>query len=66
MEIRKIGALFPSIILARRAAGEVWDSRKSSWMRNSFAIVDIGKDGDLDVLGANWMGHTRPPIWIKE
>lgn len=33
---------------------------------HNIAIGDIGKDGDLDVLGANWTGDTRPRLWIKE
>lgn len=31
---------------------------------HNIAVGDIGKDGDLDVLGANWAGDTRPRLWI--
>lgn len=54
------------IFLDRTGKGTDWEYLGlSDEGSHNIAVADIGSDGDLDVLGADWIGDTRPRLWIK-
>ena len=59
------GARDPRVgIFLSRQHGAVWDlaviAREGS---HNIALGDVGRDGDLDVLGADWRTDTRLKLW---
>ncbi len=56
------------IIYVNRQKGLAWDKQVISTRGSHYVqVADVGSDGDLDILGANWSGPYQPTeLWLNK